>query len=87
MITKKINNYDKAIFYTNEALRIRKRKKTYVNEIFSWNYIPYDVLAISYFYLGDIDTSINYAHMALEMEPDNENLINNLDIIKKYKDN
>ena len=43
--------------------------------------------SICMFYLNRIDESLFYIDKAIDMEPNNERLINNKKIIKRYKEN
>ena len=42
-------NWDDLIDTINMALKINNHQKTYINEIFSWNETPYDLLSIAYY--------------------------------------
>ena len=70
-----------------EALKIKSHAKTYINEMFSWDYTPYDLLAISYYYQGLYEISLFYSKLALDMEPDNERLIDNYKVIQEKYNN
>lgn len=76
------NNYETAIFYVEEALKINTREKTYINEIFSWNETPYDLLSICYFNIGNFDKSLENINIALSINPNDERLISNKKIIE-----
>ena len=74
--------YLEVIKYLTKALMIKEHTKTYINEIFSWDYTIDNLLACSYFYLGLKDISIFYINRALEYDNDNEMLIKNKELIK-----
>lgn len=76
------NNYETAIFYVEEALKINTREKTYINEIFSWNETPYDLLSICYFNIGNFAKSLENINIALSINPNDERLISNKKIIE-----
>ena len=67
------------------ALKITDHQNTYINEIFSWNYTVYDLLSISYYYQGNVKEAIKYLKIAIEMEPNNERLQNNLKLMNEKK--
>lgn len=71
--------------YCEVALNIKSHTKSYINEPFSWNYTVYDLLAISSYYLSDYVEAEKWSRMALNMEPDNERLKNNYNIIKQKR--
>lgn len=67
------------------ALKITDHQNTYINEIFSWNYTVYDLLSLSYYYQGNVKEAIKYLKIAIEMEPNNERLQNNLKLMNEKK--
>ena len=70
------------------ALKIEKHEKTYINEVFSWDNTVYDLLSLSSYYLGNYDESYKYVKIALEMNPEDERIKNNLKLIHdKIKEN
>ena len=74
-------NYGKMIKYCNKALRIKKKQNTYINEVFSWNYTIYDLLAIGYFELEEFELALKYSKKARDMDKNNKRLKDNYDII------
>ena len=44
-----LHDYGNMIKYCHQALRIKEKKDTYINEVFSWNYTIYDLLSIGFF--------------------------------------
>lgn len=73
-------NYYGVIYYLNEALKITQRSYTYINEAFSFNELPYDLLSMSFYYLKDNKKAMYYLDKALEIKPNDKRLLNN----KKY---
>ena len=78
-----LNNFEDVKKYCLLALEIKNHTKAYINEPFSWNYTIYDLLSISEFYLGNIESSLKWINKATRMEPNNERLINNKKIIQE----
>ena len=78
-----LNNFEDVKKYCLLALEIKNHTKTYINEPFSWNYTIYDLLSISEFYLGNIESSLKWINKAIEIEPNNKRLINNKKIIQE----
>lgn len=66
---------------TNKALVITTKEKTYINEQFSWDATPYDLLSLSYFYQEKYPEALNMINKALEYDPKNNRLKNNKQII------
>lgn len=81
----KLEDYPNVIKYANMAIKIKENGKSYMNEVFSYDETMNDVLSLSYFYTGDVDSAINNAKIALEINPKNERIKNNLDIFLKEK--
>ncbi len=77
--------YDEVIKYGEEALKIKKNEKTYINEVFSYNETIYDLLSLAYYYTGNIDKAIENIDIALSINSTDERLINNKKIFLKEK--
>ena len=76
-----IDDYDNIINYVNKALNIKEHTKSYINETFSFDYTPYDLLSIAYYNKGEVEVSKVFLEKALKMDPNDERLKNNLKII------
>ena len=53
-----------------------------MNEPFSYDGTLYDMMAISYYELGDYQKSLEYNKMALKINPNNERIQNNQIILE-----
>lgn len=87
LLEYRLENWDAVISYSLQALEIKMHQKTYINEVFSWDYTIYDLLSLGYYYTGYIDKALEYVQLALEMDPTNEHLLSNKKIIENYKNN
>lgn len=87
LLEYKLENWDAVINYGLKALEIKNHEKTYINEVFSWDYTIYDLLSLGYYYTGRIDKSLEYVQIALSMEPENPHLLSNKKIIEQQKNN
>lgn len=76
-------NWEKAYFAVSEALKIKNRPKTYINEGFCWDSTVYDLGAVAAYHLGLYQKSLDLAENALKLNPNDERLKNNLEIIKR----
>lgn len=76
------NNYLETINYLIMALSIREHQKTYINEIFSWDYTIDNLLSCCFFYLGLNDIALFFARKALSYDENNAMLKDNYEIIK-----
>jgi glycosyltransferase involved in cell wall biosynthesis len=70
-------------FMTNEALKIKEKSKVYVNMGYAWDFTPYDLLAISNYWLGNYEVALFNAKKALEFDENDVRLINNLELISQ----
>lgn len=64
------------------ALKINIKPNSYMDEAWCWDSTLYDLGALSCYYLGMYDKSLYFADIAYKMEPDNERLKSNYEIIK-----
>ena len=66
-----------------EALKIKHKPATYMNEGFCWDSTIFDLGGISCFELGMFQKSYEFTKTALEMAPNDKRLKSNLEIIKE----
>lgn len=76
-------NYLGILLEISKALQIRKHPKSYINETFSWDHTPYDLLSLAYFELGEYELSYAACKKALFFSPNDKRLQSNLNIIEK----
>jgi glycosyltransferase involved in cell wall biosynthesis len=67
--------YDNAV----AALAIAEKPLDYLCEDFAWGYLPWDLAAISAYYLGKKGEAYSYGSHALELNPNEPRLRSNLD--------
>ena len=82
MLKYVLKDYIESIKYLTLALMIKEHQKTYINEIFSWDYTIYNLLSCSYFYMDIKDIALFYAQKAVEYDKTNDMLKENYEIIK-----
>lgn len=73
-----LKNYNEAINYGLKALNISEKKYSYINEIFSWDETIYDILSLCYYNLNQKKEGLKYLKLALNINPNDERLNNNL---------
>lgn len=61
-----------------QAIAIEDKPLDYLCEEFAWGYLPWDLAAISAYYLGKKEEAIKYGEMAVSLEPNNQRLKDNL---------
>lgn len=69
------------IYMTETALQIKEKSKVYVNMGYSWDYTPNDLSAIAHYWLGNYETSLHHATLALDYDKDDARLKNNYNLI------
>lgn len=80
-------------FYTNQdwqncywraidAIAISEKPLDYLCEEFAWGALPFDLASISAWNLGFKEEAIKYGELALELDPENGRLINNLNFYR-----
>ena len=82
MLKYRMGKCDEVIYYLVRALKIKNHEKTYINEVFSYDYTIDNLLACAYYYLGMNDIALFFIDRALKYDKENEMLINNKKIIK-----
>ena len=75
-------NYEKSIKYLKEALQIKKNFKTYINDPICYNGTIEDILSVCLYNLDSREEALGYAIKASLMQPNNERIKNNIEIIK-----
>jgi len=75
-------NYQEAIKNIEIALALEKPYKNYINEPFCYDGTVYDILSLSLFNTDRKAEAIYYVKKALDYDPNNERLKNNLEIMK-----
>ena len=70
-------NYAATNFFALEALKITEKSLSYANEAFSWDATPYDLAAVSSYYLGQKARALEYSGKALELSPGDARLTDN----------
>lgn len=79
-------NYLGALFYVTEALKIKNRSNSYINEPDSWNEYIYDLGGFCAIKLKDYKLAKIYLEKALEFAPNDERIKNNYNlVIEKIK--
>ena len=77
-----LKDWSMVYYLTLEALKIKEKSKTFVNMGYSWDYTPDDLCSIAAYRLNLMKISLEHAKKALEYEPENERLKDNLKIVE-----
>jgi tetratricopeptide (TPR) repeat protein len=65
---------------TSKCLEITQRSSSYINEVESWSWEPYDLAATSAYFLGHYDKAKLYGAEALKFNPTDQRLQQNMQI-------
>ena len=82
LLEYRLSNYENIIYYCQEALKITKHAKSYINEVFSWDNTVYDLLSLAHFYKGEYKKALENVNIAIQMDPKDKRLLNNKKIIE-----
>ena len=74
------------LFAAGRALRITKRPRTYICKADAWGSLPWDLMAVAYYNIGRNTLALEYALQALELDPGNERLQNNVRLLRELED-
>ena len=66
-------------YAVGRALRITERSLDYLSEAEAWGAYPYDIGSIAAWHVGLTDTAIERVQKAIELDPSNQRLIDNLE--------
>jgi glycosyltransferase involved in cell wall biosynthesis len=69
--------------YAKKALEITEKPMDFLCEDFAWGYLPWDLAAISSYYIGDRENALIYGEKALELNSVDSRLKANLDFYMK----
>lgn len=70
--------WEESFAFAMRALRIVNREKVYTCDPMVWGAQPHDLASVAAWHLGIKDISLKQAQLAVEKEPDNQRLQNNL---------
>lgn len=79
-------DFDGMVFLARRALAICERPRTYICEADAWGFLPYDLLALGYFYTGRRRESLEMAREAARLAPYDERLQKNVAAIEAAAD-
>jgi glycosyltransferase involved in cell wall biosynthesis len=63
-----------------KSIRISQKPLEYLVEDFAWGYLPFDLIAISAYYIGQYEEALLYGKKAVSADPKNQRLKDNLDL-------
>lgn len=75
--------WDGVLYFTQCALEITYRPRTYICEAAAWGSLPHDLRSIALFQTGRIQQALEEAQSALALEPKNERLQGNVALLRQ----
>lgn len=84
-ILYKEKNWPGVYHMVHEALKIKEKSATYINEGYAWDYTLYDLGALSAFELGKYEESLEFAETAYKLAPHIQRLKENYEIIRNMQ--
>jgi tetratricopeptide (TPR) repeat protein len=69
-----------------KAIEIKEKPLDYLCEEFAWGDMPYDLLAVAFWNLGIYKEAFEYGKIAVDINPSNERLVNNLALYSQSLD-
>lgn len=76
-----LKDWSMCYYLAEEALKIKEKSRTFVNQGYCWDHTPDDLCAIAAYRMGMFEVSEEHAKKALEHAPEDERLKNNLKLI------
>ena len=73
-----LEEWEGVLYFTGCALTITERPDTYISEATSWGSLPHDLRAMAYYHTSHPQKARQEAKLALELEPQNRRLQDNL---------
>ncbi len=77
-----LEEWEDVLLYTMKALKIKLHTESYINEVFSFNETPYDLLTLAFYDYGEYELAMTACKKAISINPKNERLKNNLKAIE-----
>lgn len=75
------NRFPEAYDLLISAFQIKQKSDSYINEVFAWNEYIYDLASLVCYQMGLLDEAYFYSKKAVEINPDDERLQKNLELI------
>ena len=74
--------WDGVLYFTDCALAITQRPRSYICEAAPWGSLPHDLRAIAFFQTGRPKEALSEAREALALEPTNQRLADNVSLLE-----
>lgn len=71
--------WDECLLVSRKALEFNEKPTQFLAESWAWGHMAYDLVAISSWQLGDFKTAYEYGKKAVQISPNDERLVKNLE--------
>lgn len=78
-------DYSTVFFMAEQAQNIKQESKTYINQIYAWDSTLPDIASVACFELKLYDKAYYYANQAFELNPNDNRIKENYELIKRYR--
>lgn len=75
--------WEGVLYFTDCALRITQRPRSYISEAESWGSLPHDLRSIAFYQTNRLEQALEEAKKARAREPGNERLCNNVMVLEQ----
>jgi len=76
-------NWEGVLYFTGCALEITERPRTYICEAAPWGSLPHDLRSVAFYHTGRPAEALEEAKKALSLEPTNQRLAGNVEVLEK----
>lgn len=74
--------WEECFVAAKRCLKVSTKRDGFTYDALAWGYLAYDYVAISAWHMKDFETAVAFGERALELEPDNQRLKDNLEWYK-----
>ena len=79
--------WEGVLYFTACALAITVRPRSYICEAAAWGSLPHDLRSMAFYNMGAWAEALSEVRQAVELEPENDRLRNNLVLIEQQVQN
>ena len=85
MLCYRREDWEGVRWLTGRALAMEKRPETYICQAQAWGSLPWDLRALALYHTGEMGQALTAARKALELEPGNPRLRDNVRLLEKLE--
>lgn len=85
MLCYRREDWEGVRWLTGRALAMEKRPETYICQAQAWGSLPWDLRALALYHTGEMEQALAAARKALELEPGNPRLRDNVRLMEKLE--